>query len=132
MTITGYQVVDVVRRYVELRDQIDKIAEGHKAELAPFNDAKDKIEAWLMAKMNEVGADQFKTEAGTAYRSTVVRAKVVDWQPLLDFILEHHEVDMLTKSVAGDAVKNYASEHGGALPPGVELTQVMSVRVRRP
>lgn len=130
-TTNGHQIVDVIRRYVELRDQKEALSEKHAAELKPLNDATALIESWLMGKMNDLGCDNFKTDAGTAFRSTVVRAKVTDWEQLRDFILEHHEVDMLTRSVAGDAVKAYASEHGGALPPGVELTSLMSLKVRR-
>jgi hypothetical protein len=127
----GYTVEAVIKRYVELRDEKDKLAEKHAAEFKPLNDATTLMESWLMAKLNEAGCDSFKTEYGTAFRNTVSRAKVVEWQALLDFIINGAEYDMLTKSVAGDAVKQYAAEHGGALPPGVELSSVMSVKVRR-
>ena len=128
---TGYQINDVIAKYVEIRDEIERVAERHAAELKPFSDQKTLIENWLMGKMNEAGCDQFKSEAGTAFRSTTTRAKVADWQPLLDFIINGGEWDMLTHAVSGDAVKQYAAEHGGALPPGVKLNSVMSVKVRR-
>ena len=128
---TGYQINDVIAKYVEIRDEIERVAERHAAELKPFSEQKTLIANWLMGKMNEAGCDQFKSEAGTAFRSTTTRAKVADWQPLLDFIINGGEWDMLTHAVSGDAVKQYAAEHGGALPPGVELNSVMSVKVRR-
>lgn len=126
-----YTVDQVIARYVEIRDEREALAERHKAEMAPLNDALDKIEAWLMAQMNAVGTDQFKSQAGTAFRKTTNRVKVEDWDAILQFIQDNHEWTFLTKALAGDAVKQYAAEHGGALPPGVALNTVLSVQVRR-
>jgi hypothetical protein len=101
-----------------------------KEEMAPFHEKLEKMEAWLLREMSDNNVDSFKSDAGTAYKSTDVRAKVTDREALFDFIRETNAFDMLTAAVSKVEVQAYAEEHK-KLPPGVEISGNIRVNVRR-
>lgn len=130
MDALQYTVEDVIARYIALRDAKEALAERHKAEMAPYHAQMETIEAWLQAKLIEIGADNIKTESGTAYRSTVQATKVVDWDTLLAYILDSGQHDFLVRNVNKTAVLDHIQKYG-APPGGVEVTQIHKVNVRR-
>ena len=71
-------VEEVIGKYVELRERVAEISKRHMQELEPLNNAMQTIEGWLQAKLNEVGADSFKTEKGTAYKTHFNSVKLAD------------------------------------------------------
>lgn len=127
----AFTVDQVIAKYVAIRDQMKVISERHAAELKPYAESLDKIEAWLNAKLNEVGADSLKTSEGTAYRSTVQQFKLDDWDQFFSYIERSASWQFLVHSVNKTAVTEHMAEHQGALPPGVSMTQIHKVNVRR-
>ena len=144
MTITKDVVIG---KYVALRDEIKAISERHSAELAPYNDQMDKIEAWLLANLNQDGVDSYKTAMGTAYKSTTMSATMADKQEFLRVALAElavvtktpvdRVVDVVLQSglldirLAKSGVKDFMETNGGQLPPGVNVEHTVKVNVRR-
>lgn len=125
-----YSIHDVLSRYLELRQQKEDLAERHKAEMAPFNEGMEKIEAWLQAQMNQLGVDNLKVDGvGTAYRSTVTGAKVTDWEKLLALVLESADYDLLVRNVNKTRAQERLAQYGPV--DGVEFTTLHRVNVRR-
>ena len=151
----------VIGKYVALRDQIKEISERHTAELAPFNEQMDKIEAWLLANLNQDGVDSYKTAMGTAYKSTTMSARMEDKEAFLATVLDgvaaalmdnlpglltQWAVDVKERVIhsllAADwsltdirvnktGVKEFMEVNGGQVPPGVAVEHVTKVNVRR-
>ena len=151
----------VIGKYVALRDQIKEISERHSAELAPFNEQMEKIEAWLLANLNQDGVDSYKTAMGTAYKSTTMSARMEDRESFMAVVLrtvagelmKHIPVpkeqwaedlgDRVVQALlAADwsladvrvnktGVKEFMEMNGGQVPPGVTVEHVTKVNVRR-
>ena len=150
----------VIGKYVALRDQIKEISERHTAELAPFNEQMEKIEAWLLANLNQDGVDSYKTAMGTAYKSTTMSARLEDRESFMMCLIARvaellpQEIpvpksyrDDLTERVAKvfaaadwsladirvnkTGVKEFMEMNGGQVPPGVAVEHVTKVNVRR-
>ena len=116
---------EIVGKYVEVRDRIKEIKDRHKAELVPYNEALESVEALLMKHLHDQGADSIKTANGTAYKSRWTKAAVQDWQATLDYVIENERWDLLERRVS----KSVVEEIGNV--PGIVMESGVKVNVRR-
>lgn len=125
------RVDDAIAAYIKLRDKKAEMAERHKEEMGPISEGMTKLENWLHRQMLNTGVDSFKADGvGTAFLQTMSSVTVKDWTAALNSIREEEEWSLLEARVSKSAVKDYL-ENKGHLPPGVELSEAMVVRVRR-
>jgi len=125
-----YKIDDIVARYVQLRDQKDKIAADAKAQTEQIVKQMQIIEGWLHTKLQELGVESFKTDAGTAFVKTSDFAGVQDFNLVIQYVKENEAWNLLKKDVNKTAVKEYLAEHG-VPPPGVNYGTKQEVQVRR-
>ena len=92
----------------------------------------DVLEAGLLQSMNETGAESIKTEHGTAYKSKVMSAKVADRESLMAFVREKQAFHLLTAAVSKEAVRDYMEANDGYPPPGVDVSFITNINLRRP
>jgi len=124
------QPVEVMTAYVKLRDKRAALKKKWEELDEQLKADMERMEAWLLKKLNEAGTDTFKNDAGTAYISETVRAGCADWTLFWKWAADNQRVDMLEKRVASKAIQEYMEEHG-TLPPGITITQYRDVIVRR-
>ena len=115
----------IIGRYVALRDQKAEVEARHKEELAPLRRQMEVLEAGLHKLMHDQGVKQLKGAHGTAFIKEDVSAKVSDWQPCLQAIIEQERWDMLERRVN----KTQVMDEGDW--PGVTITRRQTVNVRR-
>lgn len=123
-------VNDLVEKYIKLRDKKGELKAAFTAKTERLDAALETIEGHLLKMFQAQGIDSVKTGEGTAYKSSRVSAKVEDWDAALDFIKKKKLWHMLERRVGKEAVKQYNEEHG-ALPPGVSMTEEITINVRR-
>jgi hypothetical protein len=121
----------VVQEYISTRDAMDVVAARHKEELKPFVDKLEKLNSWLMGTLQAAGAKSSRTDYGTAYIVENTNLKVEDPEAFFDFVTNSGEFQLLNRSPSKSAVKEYADEHRGELPPGLSSTSILSLNVRR-
>lgn len=124
-------VEEVVAAYVKLRDKLTAMQAEHKEAEAVIDEKLVKLRAWLLKKSEETGVDSFKTEAGTAYKTTKDKAGVADRDAFLKYVLSEEATELLPASVNKTAVRDYIKEHGEP-PPGVTYTKSFDINVNRP
>lgn len=128
MNFTDAQLVE---RYLALKAKHASMKEAFDAQLKPYADAMDTIENEFLSRLNERGADNTKTDHGTAYKSTLLNVKVVDQMGFLKFCTEQGgDIEMLNVSALKEPVKRWI-EQTGKEPPGVETSQFTRVNIRR-
>jgi hypothetical protein len=124
---------DLIARNHELDDhlkaaqkQLDEWAKPHKAELT-------EIKQILFARLNERGADSTRTDAGTAYISTIMSTKIEDLAQLFDFVAENWDTvgGEIGLSIKIDAVRTFMENHNGQLPPGVSVSHYQRININR-
>lgn len=120
----------MIENYVKLRDRKKAVEDRHKTEIAPFKQAMDQLEGYLLEAMNQTGLDSMKSPHGTAFKSQRTSAVVRDWQATLGFIREHDAWDLLEARVAKTAAFNIIKETEQPIP-GVETSAEVVVNVRR-
>lgn len=130
MNFTDAQLVE---KYLEIKAHIAARTETFDTELKPFKDGLSTIENEFLKRLDERGADNTKTEAGTAYKSTLLNVKVIDRDAFMKYVSTYWEnggSDMLIVSAAKDAVKQYI-ETNKVEPPGIETSQFTRINIRR-
>jgi len=120
----------MIELYVKLRDRRKARKLAYDTDDMKDRDYQEKIEQKLLAFLNESGGESFRTDAGTAYKTTRTSATVQDWSAALDFIKENAAWDMLEQRVSKTFVENYMEENE-ATPPGVGVSRITVVNVRR-
>lgn len=129
--MTGVTLDAVVEKYMKLRKKKERLVQEHKEAVAVIDSGMEKLEAFLLSKMLEDGVTSYKTAHGTAFRTTVDYAQVVNWEDLLEYIKQKDAYELLNKSVSKIAVRNYVNENL-PLPPGVNYGQKTEIAVRKP
>jgi hypothetical protein len=121
----------IIAKYIALRERCDAMQDECNAAMKPYDDAMKVLSAWLGAEMVRNGANSIKTDAGTAYQATVTSAKIVNREEFIAFLeLGHWELANISASVP--EVKAFIEQGRGELPPGIETSRMVHVRVRRP
>ena len=124
-------VDEVVNAYLKLRNKKDAIEAETKSRLVGIKEQMSKLEAWIKIQADQQGVTSFKTNAGTAYVSTVDFANVADWDAVLSYVLDNKAYDMLEKRVSKIAVRGYIEAHK-AVPAGINYGTKLEINVRKP
>lgn len=119
-----------VEQYIKLRDHIKSITEKHEAELAPFKDLLERMNAAMLQRLNDLGGDSLKTEKGTVYRTERKAASIADADAFMDFVVANNAWDLLDRKANKTAVEDFIKNHDTP-PPGVNFTKTFVVGVRR-
>lgn len=123
-------IAELVGHYVGFRDKKEEL-KRFRTELESGLDAfMESIENRLLQVLDASGQESAKTKFGTAYKKKSTSTKVADWNVLIGYVKENDAYDILTKSVAKDAVKQRIEETGEPVP-GVDLVTWIEVGIRR-
>ena len=116
---------DLVKAYIELRDQRDAIRDRHKAELAEIESVLEQTELALGGLLAETGAESVKTKFGTVYKSKWTAVKITDFDSLCDYVKQTGRFDLFERRIS----KTVALELGDV--PGTLTETGYKTNVRR-
>ena len=126
-----FRADQLTAQYIALRDFKSKVKAEMDGKMSKIDAAMDAIEAKMMAFLSDTGQDSAKTGSGTFFKKTTTSAKVADRDIFLEFVFHEDAKNFLENRVNKTAVEEYISEHK-KLPPGIDVTRVVSVEVHRP
>jgi hypothetical protein len=121
-----------VEQFVTVRDKVRAMKERHEAELKPLLEVQNLLQGWLEAFMTNSGSTGVKTAHGTCYKSTRYTASLADPDAFMGYVIKTGKYELLDRRANATAVKDYVKENAGNLPPGVNLSAISTVGVRRP
>lgn len=120
-----------VKQFIDIRDALKVMEEKHEAEKKDLLEAKNLVAGWLQSFMEKAGATSIKTECGTCHFTERTSASVADPALFMDYVISNKQFDLLDRRANVTAVKDFIKEHG-AQPPGVNVSTIKTVGVRRP
>lgn len=126
MTTTG----ELIGMYIKIRDKKKAVQDKHKKELAPINEAMQKLEDHFQKIMDAADLENLKSDDGTAYKAVQTSVTVADWDAFKEYIIRAHAWHMLDKRANKTAVEEVLEETG-ELPPGLDIKRHIKVNVRR-
>lgn len=124
------KVSELVDKYIQIRDRKAQLKKEYEAKVAPLEEAHAKIEAKFLELMHKTGTDSFKTEFGTAYRTTRSSVTVADRDAFMTYIRENDEWPLLEVRPSKAAVETFKDAHE-ELPPGLNYREEIVVNIRR-
>lgn len=126
---------ELVKEYNELDDVVAAASKKFSELMKPRNDRMEEIKNLLLGMLNEQGAENIKTQHGTAYKSIITTPKATDKVKFLDFCLENWDTignELLQIGAPQKAaLQQYRDEHNGQLPPHVSITEFTRLNIRR-
>lgn len=122
---------DVVKLYVDLRDEKAALKKKHTEDSAKIDAKMKQIEAKLLQVFEQSGMESVNTDAGTAYKSTQSTCSLADKEVFFNFCKDKNEWALADIRAAKPAIAQYVEANGGVLPPGVNWREEVVVNVRR-
>lgn len=123
---------ELIQEYIHLRDGKKAAEDAIKTWLNNnFNHRMDRIETELMAFLNDAKSDSVKSEHGTAFKRTETSVTVANSSEFSRFVISEELWELIDFRANKTAVKEYL-EKTEALPPGVNLSAVTVLSVRKP
>lgn len=123
----------LIAKRLEIDDNLKAAAKKLEDWAKPLKEQQTEIEQTLFARLNERGADSTRTDAGTAYISTLLNTKVEDREKLFDWAADNWEgySGDFQINLSKDAVKRYMEDMNGQVPPGMSISHFQRLNVRR-
>lgn len=152
ITIVVNTPASLVERWNSLKAHLAAQTKAFSDYCKPFRDEQEQIEGKLLDFLNTNKLNNIKTEAGTAYKSTLTQPKIVDRDKYLDVCLDNwddfgnellqigapqiaaFELYMERRKVWLEA---YVKENGqlpddpSVTPPGTEVNYFTRVNIRK-
>lgn len=120
-----------VSQFIQLRDRIKAENDAHALKMKPLNELLQKLNAAILDHLNTSGGDSLSIRGvGTAYKTMRVSASIQDGDEFRRWIIGGEAWDLIDWKANAKAIEEYNAEHG-ALPPGVKITRMSVVGVRR-
>jgi len=119
-----------VQQFVKLRDLIADKEAAAKAELKPYKETLEQLNAVLLQHLNEVNGDSIQTPHGTVYRTAKKSASVADMTAFWTYVVSQGDWDLIDKKANVTAVADHVEKHQTP-PPGVNYSVTHVVGVRR-
>lgn len=120
---------EVVEKYLEFRNEIDRINNEAKKAIAALKANMSVCEAWLTEHAQEDGLTTIPTIHGTAYWSTHYSATVSSRDDFLNYVRAKNAWDLLETRASKTAVKSLV-EATGEPPPGVNFSSIRVLNIR--
>lgn len=124
---------NVVKTYLAIRDERDKLAREHEAKDKELANDLAELEQVLLNSCNEINADSIKTEVGTIIKSTRESFVCGDWDNFKQFVKDNDAIELLQQRIHQSNFKEFLSnrEEEG-LPPGISSMREFKITVRKP
>jgi len=120
-----------VAEYIKVRDAIKAANDQHELSIKPLVELQNMLTGWLQTFIETAGAESVKTANGTVYTTTRYSASLADPEAFMRHVIGTQDFDLLDRKANVTACKDFVKENG-TLPPGVNMSAVKTVGVRRP
>ena len=130
--MSNIPVEKVVEKYVTLREIKRDLERDHEEALKPIDEQLEKLETWLLGRMNEDGVDSYKTKQGTAYKTVKTSCTKADEAMFKDFVFQditNPRWNLVDFRPLKKGVEEYIEDHK-QVPPGLNVAQTTTVNIR--
>lgn len=123
---------EIIHKFIQLRDTLESKTKDFEESVKPYKDGMNLLENMMQEILNKDGADNIKTEFGTAYRTTIMSVKMADRAAFIDYVsnTEDDPFAYFTNAVSKEKIKDYIDHHGTP-PAGIDVTTIQKTNFRR-
>lgn len=120
-----------IEQYIELRDVRQALKRKFEEKDHDLRIVQEVLEGQLSEFMATHGVQNVASKHGTAYVTVRYSASLADPDAFMRFVIDNRAFDLLDRRANANAVRDFMSEHK-VEPPGVKLSALQHVGVRRP
>lgn len=124
------KIDELAEKYAKIRDRVTELEAAHKEKMAPFKEAMDKIEQYMLTTFNEQGTENAKTAFGTFYKQKATSATVSDKETFRGYVIANDRWDLVDMRAQKTAVNDFV-ENQEEPPPGVNWSATYKVNFRK-
>lgn len=123
------KIDDIIVKYIAIRDAKGAAKAAFDKETERMNLALAKLEGMIQQKLEEAGAESFKTEHGTAFTKRRSSVSVKDRDEFYGWAVATGNLGAIDMKANAKAVRELL--HDGTEVPGVNYSESIQVGVRR-
>lgn len=123
------KIDDIIVKYIAIRDAKDAAKKAFDAETERMKLALVKLEGMLLEKLDESGAESFKTEHGTAFTKRRSSVSVKDRDEFYKWAVATGNLGAIDMKANAKSVRELLQE--GTEVPGINYSESIQVGVRR-
>jgi hypothetical protein len=128
--MTSMTPAQKVANYIRLRDHKKAATEEFNKSMERVTLAMEKLEAELLNDLNISGAKSLACPEGTVYRQVQLSATVENRDQFRDFVVSQNLWEAMDIKANKTFVREYMDTNGATVP-GVKVTQIATVGIRR-
>ena len=126
-------VETLVKAYLTIRTERDKLSREYDVKDRELQNDMEQIQAVLLDKCNEIGADSIRTESGTIVKTMRENFVCGDWDNFRRFVIENNAIELLQQRIHQSNFKEFMSNHEeDGMPPGISTMREFAISVRKP
>jgi len=129
--MTDNTLNEMITSYIALRDKRDAIKKQQKEVVKEYDEAMERIENYLKGLLQTQRLSSLSCDAGVAFISRKRSATVGDAQVFREFVISNQNFDLVDFRAKPETVEDFAKEHDGQVPPGVNFRTYDAVQVNR-
>lgn len=119
-----------IGQFIAIRDLLKEFDDKTAQDRKKLSGTLEQLNGMIQRFMDTHKLENMSTANGTAYKSSRTTASLADPAAFMNYVISHQQWDLLDRRANSTACKAFAEEHK-ALPPGVNLSTVESVNIRR-
>jgi len=132
--------LQIIEAYIERRDFIKKKTDEFELSMEIYKGGMKTLENEMLRRLNERGSEHSATDAGTAYKESVMQIKCTDKAAYHAYAIDHYDTvgkDLLTAHVSKETLKLIIDQSkseaspNGVVPPGLAVNFESVVRFRK-
>src|SRR6267154_301481 len=109
--MTQPTIGDMIAKHNEIKALVEAEDEAHDVKMKPYKQAMATLVNTCGALLQEQNAQNFKSDAGTAYLQHGLSVKVDNRAEFLKFMIEQNAWDFLDAGVLKDPVRGYLDKN---------------------
>ena len=131
--MSGVKVNSLVKAYLAIRLERDKLAKKYQHEDSELKDQISRLESAMLETCDDIGAETLRTESGTIIKTLKENYICGDWDNFKTYVLENQALELLQQRISQTNFKEFLStrEEEG-LPPGISTMREFKITVRKP
>ena len=100
----------VIAKYIALRDKRSDLKKEYEKEDAKYRQAMELAEAWLMKRLDEVGADNLSVKGvGMAILGKDMKVSCKDWRVFNNWVRENDQLEMFERRISRNVLASFLS-----------------------
>jgi hypothetical protein len=125
---TDEKIVAVI---IKIRAALAALKQEYEKAKKTLDDQRTQLDVELLRRLNERGATQTKTNAGTAYIGEDMKVTIADEGALHVFLEEEEDpFGWYQKRIKVERLREYMEQHEGGVPPGLSIFKERTINVR--